>query len=472
MHFSKDEIKNQFKEVISYSQGITDPQVDELFDKWLEAKRDFIEAMDGQLIYEYPETISFSLGQKERNVRVDDFIQILQNRWDNYALSQFVEDMKDSFFNNLVSHDYEYNGQIIKKGMKMVKAFKFFEDDKCALTDIQNHASRIIQEDKIEGKLCISVHPLDYLSLSENTYNWRSCHALDGEYRSGNLSYMVDKSTFICYLKSSKEEKLPNFPFKWNSKKWRVLLYFSNDWNMIMAGRQYPFTTDVGLNFILTDLLKMSGLNRNSCWTSWHDERLKRISFAEGDGYFHLNHIYIPVGGELVRLDDLVINEPGSMQFNDLLQSSCYEPVYAFRQYGRYYDRCWGYEQGETTVLGTKFQIGGSVPCMRCGKHEIVISESMQCVQCEEEYGVLDDDDFGYCSCCGRHIYLDDAHWIDDDNVVCEQCYQTETSHCDHCGRVVFNEDLSFNRELEEYLCKDCQEGYEEAKYYRRLRHG
>ena len=28
----------------------------------------------------------------------------------------------------------------------------------------------------------------DYLSLSENAFNWRSCHALDGEYRAGNLS--------------------------------------------------------------------------------------------------------------------------------------------------------------------------------------------------------------------------------------------------------------------------------------------
>ena len=73
------------------------------------------------------------------------------------------------------------------------------------------------------------MHPLDYLSLSENTYNWRSCHSLDGEYRAGNLSYMMDKSTVICYLKSNDDVILSNFgpEVKWNSKKWRVLLYFS-----------------------------------------------------------------------------------------------------------------------------------------------------------------------------------------------------------------------------------------------------
>lgn len=463
------EIKEQFKRVIEYSQSIPDPKVDVLFEKWLEAKRDFIEAMDGKLIYEYPEKISFSLDMKERGCRVDEFIHNVETRWDNYHLARFVDQMRDGFFNNLVVRDYDYDGIQIKKGMKLVKAFKFFESDKCALTDIQNYASRLIQEDKVEGKLCISVHPLDFLSVSENTYNWRSCHALDGEFRAGNLSYMVDKSTFICYLKSDKEEQLPDFPFKWNSKKWRVLLYFSNDWNMIMAGRQYPFTTEVGLNFILTDLLRESGLSRNCCWTNWHDEMLKKLAFSNNDGCFNLSHAYVPVGGELIRLDELITDEPGSLQFNDLLKSSCYEPVYAYRQFGRSYNPFFGWEQGETHHRLTRFYIGGEVPCLRCGEHKLEITESMQCISCEEDYGDLDSDDFGYCSCCQRHIYLDNGHWIDDDNILCDQCFENETGLCHHCGRYVFNDELTFNRDLDEYLCRECAEDYEEAKRERML---
>ena len=110
MHFSKDEIKDQFKQVISYSQGITDPKVDRLFDQWLEAKRDFIEAMDGKLIYESPEKITFSLDQKERQSRIDDFIGIVESRWDNYKLANFISDMRDGFFNNMVLYNYEING--------------------------------------------------------------------------------------------------------------------------------------------------------------------------------------------------------------------------------------------------------------------------------------------------------------------------------------------------------------------------
>ena len=201
-----NEIKERFKEVIAYSQGIQNPEVDELFQKWFKAKEYFIKAMNHELIYESPHKMTFSLDAKDKLFRIDVFVDIVNERWNNEDLADFIYYMRDSFFDNITTEDYEYKGQIIKKGTKLIRAFKYFEEDKYVLTEIQNHASRIIQEDKIEGTLCLSVHPLDYLSASENTYNWRSCHALDGDYRSGNLSYMVDNSTILCYLKADNDE--------------------------------------------------------------------------------------------------------------------------------------------------------------------------------------------------------------------------------------------------------------------------
>ena len=422
----------------------------------MEAKRDFIEAMNGELIYEHPEKIAFPLNQRERESRINQFIEAVECRWNNYDLAAFIDAMREGFFDNLTPQDYTYGKKKIKKGTKLVKAFKYFETNKCALTDIQNYASRVIQEDKIEGRLCLSVHPLDYLSISENTYNWRSCHALDGEYRSGNLSYMVDKSTVICYLRADKEEVLPNFPFEWNSKKWRVLIYLSNDWHMVMAGRQYPFTTDIGLNFVREHLLSESGLSKNSHWTSWHGELLDSLAFAHGDGAFYLDAEYVPVGGKLIELGELVQDAHGSMQFNDLLRSSCYKPLYSYRIYNNRSFLWGGPETGETTY-NTRFKIGGEVMCLRCGKHPIAISESMQCIKCEENYGTLDTDDFGYCSCCGRHFYLEDAHYVNDEPV-CEQCYHSETRQCERCGYVVYNSEITFDKKLEQYICTCCHE--------------
>ena len=80
----------------------------------------------------------------------------------------------------------------------------------------------------------------------------------------------------------------------------------------------------------------------------------------------------------------------------------------------------------------------------------------------------LNDDDFGYCYCCNRHIYIENAHWIDNDNILCDQCFATETNTCDHCGEIVFKDELTFNRELDEYLCIQCKEHYEEAQEFKR----
>ena len=246
------DIQEQFNKVIAYSQGILEPNTDKLFADWLEAKRDFIEAFGGQLIYEIPEKISFELGSKEKELRLEDLVLMIENRYGNGDLADFIRANKEGFFSNQVVENYQYGIATIPKGMKLIRAFKFFEDNSMALEAMQNAASMIIQEDKVEGYLCLSVHPLDFLSTSENTHNWRSCHALDGEYRSGNLSHMVDRATFICYLKSSRQEKLPNFPndVPWNSKKWRVLFYMSDRWDMIFAGRQYPFSTETGLDYV------------------------------------------------------------------------------------------------------------------------------------------------------------------------------------------------------------------------------
>ena len=54
------EIKQQFKEVIKYSQGISDPKVDRLFEDWEMNKSKFIKRFGG-LIYEQPDPVELTL---------------------------------------------------------------------------------------------------------------------------------------------------------------------------------------------------------------------------------------------------------------------------------------------------------------------------------------------------------------------------------------------------------------------------
>lgn len=445
-------IQEQFNSVIEYSQGYSGVNTDELFEKWLDAKRDFIEVMGGKLIYEYPETVYFELGPKEKSLRVDDFISMVENRWDNYDLSLFIEAQKEGFFSNQVVESYNYNGQIIPKGMKLLKAFKFFESNTKVLNDIQSAASMIIQEDKVEGKLCLSVHPLDFLSSSENTHNWRSCHALDGDYRGGNLSYMVDKSTIMCYLKSAKNEKLPNFPKEvpWNSKKWRVLLFFSNDWNMIFAGRQYPFYTESGLNFVKDKIL--SEKFKLGDWSEWTNKKIRGFE-ANGLHYCHMKYPYIPIGNKLKPLDEIVVDNPNSLQFDDLLYSSCYDCFYSVRTVNTFFDK------EPCTTDRTKVEIGGAVPCCKCGQNTVELSETFLCNDCELEYGNADSDIFSTCPCCGNRFIFDDGFFVSGaEETICPHCAEENAARCEICGDLVYTDDIVYDKDRDAYVCKWCKE--------------
>jgi hypothetical protein len=440
-------IQMEFDQVISYSQNIPYPKSDKLFELWLEAKRDIIEAFGGNLIYKVPEKVSFELSHKEKMLRVNDFIESVSMTWDNEPLASFIDDNKESFFNNIVEKGVVLGDNTkIPKGMKLVKAFKFFENDKKVLEELQNRASMLIQEDKIEGYLCFSVHPLDYLSSSENNYNWRSCHSLDGEYRSGNISYMTDKSTIVCYLVTDDRlHNLPNFPsqVKWNSKKWRMLLFLSDSWNAMYAGRQYPFFSDTALGLIREKA--MEAFKMGGHWTHWHNDEIKHYDF-EGDDEKRdtviFDRLYVPIHRRLYAKNDLISDGLHSQHFNDLLRSSCYIPYY-----------CWN----RSHWTSVHFSIGAEAPCLRCGGSHISVTDDMLCTDCELEYGSSEDEMFITCDCCGRRILYDDAWFVESaGDYVCGQCADLECQTCDHCGDLYYKSEITYDRRNEDYRCHYC----------------
>ena len=468
--YNIEDIKEQFKKVIAYSQGINikDINVDDLFEKWYIAKKSFIDAFQGRLIVELPEKVSCELSPKERERRLSEFIEVVELYYENPALARFISDNRSDFYKNIISCNYE----TIQKGSKLIKAYKNYESDKEALERIQNHASRLIQENTIEGYLCISVHPLDFLSASENAHNWRSCHALDGEFRSGNLSYMVDECTTMCYLKSDdKLVSIPRFPqdVPWNSKRWRMWLYFSTDRTMMFAGRQYPFEIPYLLDFhVRRDLLETARLNFSCCWEYWNRDKIKNFPH---DRENHLYSPYVGVGTKLLQMDELIIDMPGSNHYNDLLRSSVYDPVYSYlKDMSSFYCRygtVWS-----TNAETTRFKLGGAVKCLICGKEDIYDGESMLCAHCEEKYSTVEDSDsFGYCACCGTRVYHDYGFWTINDDLLCFNCHETEATYCENCHNLFYNEDIVYNRERSCALCEGCNDSVIQEKISMFRRH-
>ena len=418
----------------------------------MNAKRDFIECFNGKMIYECPFPMTFHLTETAKASRIDNFISYIDSQYDNYALIHFILDNKEVFFTNTVSKTtLGSDGKVVRPGAKLIKSFKHFVDGKTALYDLQNRASQIIQEDTITGTLCFSVHPLDYLSSSENAYNWRSCHALDGEYRAGNLSYMCDKSTVVCYLRGEKSVKLPMFPedVLWNNKKWRVLLHFNESWDLIFSGRQYPFSTSCGMDIVrkwLLHALKKDSQEPN--WCDWTDPVLTEVKDSYGHEY-DLNNCYVALRGYLHNIRNVVKDAQPTLHFNDVLRSSVYTPHYiAFN------NRPWVRDEYK------EVNVGSACTCLKCGTAPITSNESFMCCDCDLEYGYFDEEIYTICDCCGRRIYREDAFIVDDDEV-CEDCVKTECFYCENCEEIHYNNYREYIESRDMYVCTYCAEHME-----------
>ena len=464
-----EEIKKQFDRVIEYSQNILDPRTDQLFDRWYKAKSCIIDTLfDGKLIYQFEEKMSFELSDTVKEKKIQEFLNRIEDFWHNSELYNFVKEQKNGFFNNEVISDYDVGEKRIRKGTKLIKTFKFFASGK-ELENIQNDASRLIQENKVEGYLCLSVHPLDFLSSSENNYKWRSCHALDGEYRAGNLSYMTDTTTFMCYLKGDNEDQeiLPHFPSSvpWNSKKWRTLMFISEDQNMIFSGRQYPFPLQNCLTYVLDNFIKVKLSERKThwpwqandkiSWSSWTDTKIKDIFVGQENIKCCSDKTYIPLGDEAIALTDLVQDAAHSRHFNDVLNSSCYDPIYTFRYLD--YDN---EKFGLTNYHNTKFLIGGEVSCLHCGNSYIAEEgDTMLCNYCLDNLG---ERNYYYCDCCGTSSTLEEDFWFMEHETVCCSCIETYYTCCDKCGEYYRKEEIIYDSDNDRFLCPDCKEYMEE----------
>ena len=146
---------------------------------------------------------------------------------------------------------YSAVGRVIKvqtgsKPIKMLqKIIKSYPDNNVtSLQDFINLHSCVMNNATLKGTLCLSIHPLDYMTMSDNQHGWTSCMswAEEGCYRLGTVEMMNSESVVVAYLKSNDGKVYEIGNNTWNSKKWRQLIIVDSDF--ICGIKCYPYRCD------------------------------------------------------------------------------------------------------------------------------------------------------------------------------------------------------------------------------------
>ena len=136
----------------------------------------------------------------------------------------------------------------IKEGMKTIRTIqKVLKAMHFPYMDMfetwRNKVNNLSLNQDIKANLVISIHPLDFMTMSDNACNWTSCMSWigNGSYSAGTIEMMNSNMTVLAYLESPSPFKITfdEQDYQIPNKSWRTLLYVHKD--ILLGGKPYPY---------------------------------------------------------------------------------------------------------------------------------------------------------------------------------------------------------------------------------------
>ena len=256
----------------------------------------------------------------------------------------------------------------------------------------QTH-SQVLNQKKIRGKLCLSIHPLDFLTMSDNDCGWTSCMSWMeeyGDYRMGTVEMMNSPCVVIAYVEA--KDKMWVCGRDWSNKKWRQLYIVTPE--IILGNKQYPYQSDELQGAAIKWLRDLTTATvgygpyaeeassiRNNSWNYINGD--KRVSFN-----FYSNYMY-----------------------NDIYDSRlAYVAPSRFDDDDRY-----------------DLNFSGEAECCQCGEeieYDTIEAHRVLCRACDGHWR---------CDCCGDYHSEYDSCYEVGDYLYCDWCYHNELERCECC---------------------------------------
>ena len=256
--------------------------------------------------------------------------------------------------------------------------------------------SQVLNEAHIKSTLCLSIHPLDYMTASYNNNGWDSCMLWgDGDYCRGVVEMMNSPCVVVAYLKS-KQKSIKLDHYTWNSKRWRE--FFIIDGQGIFGIKGYPFWNTELEKVVLDWIRDLLPANIQKNYSS------KIISWDTMDG------VYIPKIEDFVKIQMYC----GPAMYNDFYSDYTYQAIL-------------------------------SDDALRDGCVSINYSGESECVICGEDEANFDDTNLLFCNACGNGLTRcsycgedigddDEVVTFDDGTIICHSCYDEDFPICEFCN--------------------------------------
>lgn len=248
--------------------------------------------------------------------------------------------------------------------------------------------SRLLNDKMLSGTLCLSIHPMDYLTMSDNDCGWDSCMSWqnDGCYHSGTVEMMNSSSVVVAYLKASNDMKVPGGT--WNSKKWRML-YICEPECGVVGIKEYPYYSEPlveGSMDMFKEILTSCGIDISN----WFDYSIDCEDYCDNHGF------------ELPNGDICHFQFDTNRMYNDF---GC-APVHP------------AFLNPDKVHWFNEYNYSGDMTCICCGTSGYIDSDESHCI-CDD----CDNNGCHYCVECGERIGRGYEIHNQYGECFCEECY-------------------------------------------------
>lgn len=412
----------------------------ELISLWKKQNETLYHLLEDKLIYKVPVKIAYTdeemiekLSKSEEfNEYIEGILRFFDYYWASHNWYSYAD--RDKILNFYTNAKYyaqnRYTGPTFLVGdFKVQKNCRFFKTAiKLAtkklsvgfadfLGTMSKDISVILNQRYLEGNLCLSIHPIDYLTASVNKSGWSTCYnpfKCTGDYFRATIAYMMNPYTIIAYLESHKPMHLGELEV--SNKKWRNFFYIDED--VLTSVRGYPYDNSALDKIALKTLNELSGNKYKHC--------LKNI----------------PYSTEYNWIEDEMVSA-------DIYEDDFIENPHTFY--------CTTDDKYTIRVL----DFTAPVICLGCGtinpEFPVYNAGNIICNSCSPKI---------YCDYCGREIPEKDVYKMSNNTNSCLECLidgieaESNPYTIDYCTKEIFEKEDEDWLDLEVAIDETISTGY------------